>query len=218
MPEVLQSQIAKRVQELCDVARERFDVSITPTIRYNVTGTTAGLAVFETKTLDFNYELAKHNKKEFVQQIVGHEVGHLVANECYNHTGHGSEWKEVMREMGLRPERCHSLDVSGVARQPKRYPYDCGCQTRMLDRTYHTKAQENGYQCNLCQVRLKFVGPDKDLRRFRVGTKANQVARVLRQYHCDGLSFTDQIVLIMDQFGYSYNTARSYYYEFRPAS
>jgi len=57
------------------------------------------------------------NVREFLNQVVGHEIAHLVVYNRFNHRGldaegHGAEWKEVMRKLGLEPLKYHHMDVS----------------------------------------------------------------------------------------------------------
>lgn len=219
MPErALKCNIATRVRELKTKARERYSVVIDPKIRYNVTGTTAGYAEFDSHILDFHLGLAVDNKDVFVEEIVGHEFCHLVSDVVYSHRGHGVEWKEVMREFDLKPDRYHKLDVSRYARKPRSYPYACTCNTYNFNRPTHYKLQSGLFECNHCRGLVKFKGAEKDVRRFKAGTREHKLMTTLAEYKKLGIPMSDQLILLMDLFKVSFATARSYYYEYRPAA
>lgn len=216
MADKLRRGIEVRVQELQIKAEEIYGVSIHPTIMYGARGSSAGYAVFDSHTLDFNFTLAMENQQVFVEQIVGHEFAHLVANEVYGHRSHGCEWKEVMIEFDLNPDRCHKFDLTNVLRKPRTYPYSCSCNHYHFNKLTHHQMQSVLHQCNHCGGLVKYMGPQKDLRRFQEGTREHTLAGVLRDYSRLEIPANDQIILLMDFFNLSYSTARSYYYEYRP--
>lgn len=216
MNKPLQRAISQRVDELRIRTRERYQIDIKPAITYTTRGTTAGYAIFDTNTLDFNIALAAQNENEFVTQIVGHEFCHLVTNEVYSHCGHGAEWKEVMRDFNLQPDRLHRLDVRGMERVPKTYPYKCDCNVYTFGKPTHHKLQSKLHQCDGCNGLVKFIGPASDVRRYKVGTKEYIISNALRQYHVDRIPYTEQMMLLIDFFGLSLSTAKNYYYKLRP--
>jgi predicted SprT family Zn-dependent metalloprotease len=83
--------------------------------------TTAGRAWLADHRLDFSAELMWQHTQEFVEQIIPHEVAHIIAYVVYSDEGHGKVWKFVMRALGKPADRCHHLVNSAhAARKAKR--------------------------------------------------------------------------------------------------
>jgi predicted SprT family Zn-dependent metalloprotease len=58
-----------------------------------------------------NKRMMEANGKEFVDQVVPHEVAHWFTHLVHgsNHQAHGREWKAMMRLLGQEPKRTHSF-------------------------------------------------------------------------------------------------------------
>lgn len=82
--------------------------------------TTAGRAFFIEHYIDLSAELLAQYPEEFANVIIPHEAAHLAAFAWYKDEGHGKGWKRVMQELGLPPDRLHTLTNSvHVARRSK---------------------------------------------------------------------------------------------------
>lgn len=104
-----------------------------PTVSFDCLGGTAGQACFmKTRTaggqevsreacwhLRFNPILLMAHEDEFVEDIVPHEVAHLVAVHLFPRAGanHGVEWQVVMRALGFEPLIYHQLERPGPSRK-----------------------------------------------------------------------------------------------------
>jgi len=70
--------------------------------------------------------------KERYETVV-HEICHIVANHeaalkgTTTSSAHGWEWKNLMRKCGVKPERCHNVDRTGLKRTGNRVSASCGC-------------------------------------------------------------------------------------------
>lgn len=120
-----------------------------PTVRYAKRGTTAGTANDSRYEINLNAVLLMENKDVFINRTVVHEFAHLVDGRVNPHTRqtsivstrrglrrtkrdvHGPSWKNIMRQFGADPSRCHSYDVTnarvknrGASRQ---HVWKCGC-------------------------------------------------------------------------------------------
>jgi predicted SprT family Zn-dependent metalloprotease len=93
----------------------RFNRAI-PTIEFTLKGTVAGTACHTTNTLNFNIQLAAENLDTFLNQIVPHEVAHLIADGLGSR-GHDRIWKVIMRKFGVEPTVCHVMNTDSVKRQ-----------------------------------------------------------------------------------------------------
>lgn len=81
-----------------------------PTLSFDLRGTTAGQAFPTEHHIRLNGQLLNENTEHFIEQTLGHEWAHLAAQHLYGNKirPHGNEWKQVMRNLGLDPARCHT--------------------------------------------------------------------------------------------------------------
>jgi len=75
---------------------------------------TAGRA-YPNMKIGINLVLYRDNVKEFLNNVIPHEMGHLVQFDKFElkgHTiqGHGVEWQEIMRRYGKDPQKYHHMD------------------------------------------------------------------------------------------------------------
>lgn len=139
----------------------------------------------DTGTLKFNIILAMENTSEYIEQVIPHEVAHILTTIKYGYIvrgftkkgkaifdSHGANWQHVMRKLGKTPTRCHDMNVSSVKvkKTIKRWIYACpSCNKEYgLTSQKHTKAmQKNCYICKVCrntEQRLCFTG---EIRSFK---------------------------------------------------
>lgn len=88
-----------------------------PKITFKLKGNTYyGMAYYWKWEIAINYEQLKKHTPEKIQEVVGHEVAHLITHAIHGnkrlggsgrrHDHHGDDWKRTMRAFGLPPERC----------------------------------------------------------------------------------------------------------------
>ena len=100
-------------------------------------------------------KLLLKNKVDFLNEIVPHEVGHLIQDWFYpkGTEEHGAEWRSIMKALGVPYSKYHSFDVSAVDSQYHRYV--CNCTAHSIHSTKHTKIQEGKIElCALCNSRV----------------------------------------------------------------
>lgn len=146
-------------------------VFVVPEIRYDLVGRSAGQAVWDPygKVKHFiriNPVLLNENGEDMVNQTVPHEVAHVVVTQLYEEKGHrvqghGYEWQSVMRQLGLKPDRCHSYDVTSIRaiRGGKEYHFTCMCVgfVHKFSKSKYTRyINGNRYVCRRCRGSLKF--------------------------------------------------------------
>ena len=73
----------------------------------------AGEAHIAGNVIFLNNRFCKSHPEEMRDQILGHEFCHIIAPLLHSTKGHDHKpkWKQVMREMGLRPETYHTMEV-----------------------------------------------------------------------------------------------------------
>lgn len=88
---------------------------------------------YDKNEIELGLKLWPHMTDAQRRQTAIHEAAHIITNHRFNRScGHGREWKSVMRELGLRPDRCHSLDTFSLGISKRRgsrgrYWHPCNC-------------------------------------------------------------------------------------------
>ena len=74
-----------------------------PTVDFSLTGRIAGRAYIDSWKVKYNVELFEHNRTDFLDRTVPHELAHLVARTLYPFcTSHGQHWRTVMERLGVK--------------------------------------------------------------------------------------------------------------------
>ena len=129
-----------------------------PEYLFNQYGKSAGTAHLQRNIIKFNPVLYNQNKIIFVDQVVAHEVAHLVVYQHYGKVKpHGKEWQHVMETVFHCPaSTTHTLDIKDVI--GKQYRYRCACTTHLLTVRRHNKVLKGAdYICKNCKSVLKEV-------------------------------------------------------------
>ncbi|MFV0575248.1 MAG: SprT family zinc-dependent metalloprotease [Vibrio sp.] len=127
-----------------------------PEIFYNVRGKVAGKAYLTQWQIRLNPVLLIENPQAFVEEVIPHELAHLVAYHQFGRVKpHGKEWQYIMTNVfGVAPQTCHQFDVTSV--QGKTFPYRCQCQDHQLTIRRHNNIIRNKttYRCMKCGSQL----------------------------------------------------------------
>jgi SprT protein len=126
-----------------------------PKITFNQRGKIAGCARLQKNELRFNPVLLSDNIDAFLEEVVPHEVCHLLAYKLFGKVRpHGKEWQNLMLELfGVKGQTYHQMDVTKV--KGKSYSYRCGCGPIELGIRRHNKVLK-GQQIYIC---IKCRGP-----------------------------------------------------------
>ena len=139
-----------------------------PTVCLSQRGKIAGSAVLQRNHIRLNAILFWQNKTTFLEDVIPHELAHLMVYQRYSHgfknqiksrlgksntiKPHGIEWQTIMQEVFMRPAKAtHSLDVKDVMQAS--FEYQCKCeQTVYLSLIRHNKVLRNKqlYRCRKC--------------------------------------------------------------------
>ena len=145
------------IQVLPEIANYRIFITLNPRMR-----SCGGRAKVrgEYGYIDLNYRLFVDNPDQLKQTYL-HELAHVVQRKRHGYDkrvkSHGIEWQRIMRDFGLNPDRCHSMDVSAYKSKRKRFLYKCGCQTHALSSIRHNKMLRGQarYSCTQCGHKLE---------------------------------------------------------------
>lgn len=134
----------------------------TPRVEFYRKGTAAGKAYYLLHKVTFNEVLAEENSDKFDNTVI-HECAHLVTRALFpDASGHGREFKMVMRALGGDGNRCHSYDVSSVkvVKTKTRFVYSCSCKMHQVTAHVHkaTVSGKTTYRCKKCRDSIKFTG------------------------------------------------------------
>ncbi|WP_123568328.1 SprT family zinc-dependent metalloprotease [Morganella morganii] len=128
-----------------------------PELNYRQRGTTAGSACLQTWEIRLNPVLLTENGPGFIQDVVPHELAHLLVYRRFGRVApHGREWQWMMTEvLGVPAVRTHRFDVTSV--RARTFIYRCQCKTaHELTVRRHNKVLrgESQYLCRHCKSTL----------------------------------------------------------------
>lgn len=128
-----------------------------PEYLFNQRGRAAGTAHLQRNLIKINPILFIKNREAFFEQVIPHEVAHLIAFQHYGRVRpHGKQWQYIMTQAFKRPAlTTHQLDTSEVA--GKQFNYRCLCTSHQLSIRRHNKVLKgNRYLCKNCRSELVF--------------------------------------------------------------
>jgi len=93
---------------------------------------------------------------------VYHELSHFAAYRFFGDTGHGKDWKHVMRTLGRVPERCHRMNLPAARSSRKQVVLKAVLECQCLENNLHVvsgkrAAYPERYKCRACNSDLKVL-------------------------------------------------------------
>lgn len=142
------------------LAQHHFSIEFPePKIIYQQRGTSAGTAWLQAWEIRLNPVLLLENQQPFIEQVVPHELAHLLVFRQFGRVPpHGREWRWMMETVFAVPaKRTHLFAVDSV--QSKTFLYHCVCQQHQLTVRRHNKVLrgESEYRCRKCGEKLQFL-------------------------------------------------------------
>lgn len=134
-----------------------YSLPLVPEVRLDLRGMAAGQALLRRNTVRLNRALLEAEGTDFARETLIHEICHLAVWERHGRRArpHGPQWRQLMRQMGVAPTRCHTAAVTPV-RQQRRFAYECGCRQHALTATRHNRARRGTrYVCCACRHELR---------------------------------------------------------------
>jgi len=96
------------------------------------------------------------------RETVVHETCHIVVGYKHGYVAypHGAEWREKMRNCGLKPLRTHRIDRTGLARRQRRFIL-CDCPNQGVEKKCRIGVREfnlvrwgKEFWCKVCGLHL----------------------------------------------------------------
>ena len=113
----------------------------------------------------FSVPLFERATIEEQENTVFHEMCHIIARELYGSRikPHGGEWAATMLKAGYKPERCHSVDRTGLKRTNKTCETQCGCRVHLVTpKKFGRIAAGEKWTCRACGGRLYIPGTKQE--------------------------------------------------------
>ena len=123
-----------------------------PKLVYQQRGTAAGTAWLESYEIRLNPVLLLENQQAFIEEVVPHELAHLLVWKHFGRVApHGKEWKWMMESvLGVPARRTHQFELASVRKNT--FAYRCGCREHQLTVRRHNRVLrgEAVYRCLHC--------------------------------------------------------------------
>jgi SprT protein len=123
-----------------------------PMLVYQQRGTSAGTAWLEKNEIRLNPVLLLENQQAFIDEVVPHELAHLLVWKHFGRVApHGKEWKWMMESvLGVAALRTHRFELDSVRKNT--FTYRCHCQQHQLTVRRHNRVMrgEATYRCVRC--------------------------------------------------------------------
>ncbi|MBN1086930.1 SprT family zinc-dependent metalloprotease [Erwinia aphidicola] len=153
LPIALQQAVMRQLREKLQQANLRLERSYPePALVYQQRGTAAGTAWLQSWEIRLNPVLLLENQQAFIDEVVPHELAHLLVWKHFGRVApHGKEWKWMMESvLGVPARRTHQFEISSV--RSRAYPYRCRCQQHQLTVRRHNRVMrgESEYRCLKC--------------------------------------------------------------------
>ncbi|MBE8167946.1 MAG: SprT family zinc-dependent metalloprotease [Shewanella sp.] len=150
-------QTLKHVELCYQIAEQYLGRSfVRPEVSFKLRGRSAGMAHLQLNKLRFNQQMLTDNQQLFIDEVVPHEICHLLCHQLYGRIRpHGTEWQAMMLGIFERqPKTTHNFDVHN--KPHTQFDYHCHCGSIKLSIRRHNKVLRNQaqYRCKNCKQTL----------------------------------------------------------------
>ncbi|WP_288474133.1 SprT family zinc-dependent metalloprotease [uncultured Pantoea sp.] len=153
LPIALQQAVMRSLRQSLDRANQVLESAWPePKLLYQQRGTAAGTAWLNAWEIRLNPVLLLENQQAFIDEVVPHELAHLLVWKQFGRVApHGKEWKWMMEQvLGVPARRTHRFEIASV--RSNTFAYRCQCQQHQLTVRRHNRVlrKESEYRCVDC--------------------------------------------------------------------
>ena len=151
------NQAEQRIRALFLHAQQYLEQTFTlPRLTWRKSGKIAGTANLTTNVINLNRVLYVHNRQAFLDDVIPHEVSHLIVHQRFGRVKpHGREWQYVMEKVfGVPATATHQFDLSPLKLNTMTYYCGCGPVELGIRRHNTVKRGEQSYRCKRCHQTL----------------------------------------------------------------
>lgn len=156
VPQPVRAAVTQRVAELYTQAQQHFQRHFPiPEITFRRSGKNAGTAFLNQNRINLNGPLFMANQRAFLDEVVPHEVSHLLVWQLYGRVKpHGRQWQYMMETVFTVPATTtHQFDLAPM--DIATFPYECQCGLVQLSVRRHNKVlRGQRYVCRRCNTSL----------------------------------------------------------------
>lgn len=157
LPIALQQAVMRSLRENLALANRTLEKNYTePAVLYQQRGTIAGTAWLQQWEIRLNPVLLLENQQTFIDDVVPHELAHLLVWKEFGRVPpHGKEWKWMMETvLGVSARRTHQFNTATLQ---KTFTYYCPCRQHQLTVRRHNRVLrgETRYRCTHCGSDLR---------------------------------------------------------------
>jgi predicted SprT family Zn-dependent metalloprotease len=119
-----------------------------------------GLAYTQSYFIKFSSPLWERASTKDKKQVVIHEVCHIIASHKHGNDikDHGNEWATCMVKAGVKPDRCHTVDTTGLTKQYVKYAIACACAAVWTSHIKASQVKRKKLKCNKCKHKIILTG------------------------------------------------------------
>ena len=149
LAELAEARVITCMQTASNILKLDFPL---PSVNFRQRGRIAGSAHLTNNEIRLNKTLMKDNLDAFLNEVIPHEICHLLAYQLYGRVPpHGVQWQRLMQEVfGLTPQRQHTMDTSKVEGQTFDYQCQCGPVSLSIRRHNKVMRKQASYRCRKC--------------------------------------------------------------------
>ena len=114
---ILKLQAQRQLKQSLALANQFFNKEFTiPVMHFELRGQKAGVAYLQQNEIRLNPVLLAENGAAFIQQVVPHELAHLLVYQQFGRVQpHGKEWKMMMEQvLGVPAHIYHKFSTASV--------------------------------------------------------------------------------------------------------
>lgn len=153
LPIAIQQAVMRSLQDKLTLANQTLGRDYPePKLVYQQRGTAAGTAWLDSYEIRLNPVLLLENQQAFINEVVPHELAHLLVWKHFGRVApHGKEWKWMMESVLHVPaSRTHQFELASVRHNT--FSYRCHCQQHQLTVRRHNRVLrgEATYRCVHC--------------------------------------------------------------------